>query len=199
MELLGQSTEAGMVLAFLRAEVESTTYQGGIVGIAGAREVVASGDLESDEENAFRRLLLGMHRGYPWALFERWPNDLDWHRARLTLEELADARYANYPSWLILTEQTRRIADGARNVGMTWPSTASDDDPSPTILEIVAALERGESHDELIFVAEPDDPTDRWVLIEGHKRATAYVYKGAERIVEAFIGFSTNVVRWRWY
>jgi hypothetical protein len=199
LELIEPTTEDAMVLAFLRAEIESPTYQQNLLRVAGAREIVDSGDLKSEEENAIRRMLLGSHRGYGWALFEGFPNDLVWHRARLTVDELRTTRYANYPTWLILTGRTRLIADGAKNIGMPWPTGSPHQDPSPSIRKVVEMLEQGASFDELIFVGEPDAPADQWVLVEGHTRATAYVREGATTEVQALIGFSPGVVKWRWF
>ncbi len=94
---------------------------------------------------------------------------------------------------------TRLIADGAKNVGKRWPPEAADKDPSPSILVIAAKLEKGGSFPELIFVGEPEAPPDQLVLVEGHSRATAYVYAGAAPEIEALVGFSSGIVKWRWY
>jgi hypothetical protein len=201
VKLLGPSTEDEMILAFLRAEIESPQYQGNILRFSDARALVDQADPESEQENAARRALLGSYRGYAWALFEGFPNDLVWRHVRLTVDELGGASYANYPTWLILTAGTRLIADGARNVGKGWPCGVHKD-PSPSILGIAAKLEKGESFPELIFVSEPEASPDQLVFVEGHTRATAYVscvYAQVETEIEALVGFSPGIARWRWY
>jgi hypothetical protein len=199
VKLLGPSSEDEMILAFLRAEIESPQYRGNILRFSDARALVDQADPESEQEKRARRALLGSYRGYAWALFEGFPNDLVWRHARLTIDELGNASYANYPTWLILTAGTRRITDGAGNVGKGWPPGVPDKDPSSSILGIVAKLEKGESFPELIFVGEPEASLDQLVLVEGHTRATAYVYAQVETEIEALVGFSPGIVRWRWY
>jgi hypothetical protein len=56
VELLRPSTEEEMVLAFLRAEIESPTYRDNILRVPWARHVIDDGDPTSDEENAARRV-----------------------------------------------------------------------------------------------------------------------------------------------
>jgi hypothetical protein len=199
VKLLKPSTEDAMILAFLRAEIESPLYSDNILRIAGARALVDQGDLASEQENAMRRVILGSYRGYGWALFEGFPNDLVWHRAGLTIDELGAAKYMDYPRWVVLSGGTRLIAEGAKNVGKPWPPEATDLDPSPSILAIAVRLEQGESFPELILVGEPEAQPEGLVLVEGHSRATAYVYAAVETEVEALVGFSPGIVKWRWY
>jgi hypothetical protein len=123
-------------------------------------------------KRTLRRVILGSYRGYGWALFEGFPNDLDWHRVRLTIEELGAVKYMNYPRWKTLSGDTRRVADGAENVGKGWPGGPADTDPSQSIRDIAAKLEKGESFAELILVGEPGAGPDQLVLVEGHSRAT---------------------------
>jgi hypothetical protein len=200
MKLLEPSTEDEMILAFLRAEIESPDYQDRILQVPGARALVDQADPPSEQENADRRWLLGFSRGYPGsALFLGFPTGITWFRTRLMIGELGTARYMDYPRWVVLSKGTRLVADGAKNVDMEWPPDASDKDPSPTIKAIAARVENGEAFPELIFVGEPEAAPDQLVLIEGHSRATAYVYANANTEIDALVGFSPSIVRWRWY
>jgi hypothetical protein len=200
VKLLEPSTEDEMILAFLRAEIESRHYQHHILRIDGARALVDQADSESEQENAARRRLLA-YRGYGGTgLFLGFPNDLVWQRVQLTADELGAARYMNYFRWCILARGSRLIADGAKNVGKGWPlGLPEDSDPSPDIMGIAAELGKGETFPELILVGEPEAPPDQLVLVEGHSRATAYVYAKAEREVAALVGFSPGIARWHWY
>jgi hypothetical protein len=131
-----------MVLAFLQAEIDSPRFQASIPQVPGVnfRALVESADLRSDRENAIRRRILGAYRGFGTLLFESFPNDLDWHRARLTVDELGAARYANYPTWVTLSAGTRRIADGALNIGNV--PLPDELDPTEHVLAIAAPLRR---------------------------------------------------------
>lgn len=97
-----------MVLAFLRAEIDSERYkeffpQDGPTRDV-ARRLVAHPNLRDPLENEMRRGLL-RYRGYGWggALFLGLPGDVAWQRIDLELEEVAGARYANYPTWIELS------------------------------------------------------------------------------------------------
>ncbi len=103
MKLLEPSTEDEMILAFLRAEIESPLYKDNLLRVPGARALVDQADPESEREKAARRMLLGSYRGYGWALFEGFPNDLSWRRAGLTIDELGAAKYMDYPRWVVLS------------------------------------------------------------------------------------------------
>jgi hypothetical protein len=100
MELGEAITDDVMVLAFLRAEVNSELYGRAVLASASAhgcdRRVIDWGSPWDVRENRFRRQILGDVRGYgrDAMLFRSFPSDARWHRARLSIGELARARYA---------------------------------------------------------------------------------------------------------
>jgi hypothetical protein len=57
-------TEDEMVLAFLRAEVDSSSFAGAPRAILGSRQPIDAPDLGNEAENALRRAALGAYRGY---------------------------------------------------------------------------------------------------------------------------------------
>ena len=187
-----------MVLAFLRAEIDSERYKEFFPQDGAARDVarrlVEQPSLRDPLENEMRRGLL-RYRGYGLGvfLFQGLNGDVDWRRV-LTLDELTQAKYTNYPTWRELSGQTRVIGDGARNIGTVSPP----DDPTKHVLGIAAELERGRAFPELIFVAEPGAQAEDLILFEGHSRATAYAYSGKPAAIEAFVGTSANLARWHW-
>ena len=60
---------------------------------------------------------------------------------------------------------------------------------------IVDALERGSSPAELILVGKPD--VDGLVVLEGHKRATAYVipFENPDEL-DVIVGISARIEEW---
>src|ERR1019366_4177138 len=107
---MGLATENDMVLAFLRAEVESPRF-GAIYsqyldrlntcGISRER-LIDSADLNSPRENAQRIELLKAVRGYRAnnLLFRSFPNDVTWRRVGVEPSDWMNVRYANYPTWV---------------------------------------------------------------------------------------------------
>jgi hypothetical protein len=200
LKLLRPATEDEMVLAFLRAEIDSERYRqhyphGGDVAEV-AHRLIEHPDLNDPLENGMRRGLL-RYRGYGLGqfLFAGLPDDLTWQRVELTLDELEQTKYADYPTWIELSGNTRRIGDGARNVGKLSPN----EDPTEHVLGIAAALEQGRPFPELIFVSLPNGQPGDLILFEGHSRATAYAYAGKPDRLEALVGVSPNLARWRWF
>jgi hypothetical protein len=192
MKLLRPATEAEMVLAFVRAEVDRESLP------AWARVVIDAPDTSDESQNALRARLLD-RRGYRQneSLFKDFPADVSWQRASLTIDELSRASYINChePTWQTYSGGTRLIADGARNVGkVTLPN-----DPTAVILAIAAAVKQGRSFPELILVGSPNANPEQLVLLEGHKRATAYVYGGQPSELETLVGFSPDIDGWYWF
>jgi hypothetical protein len=194
LEFIGQSTEDEMVLAFLRAEKDAPRVEQALQD-PGVRRLIENADVRDPEQNIIRERILGGYRGYGNMLFRRFPNDLEWHRARLTLDELQHVRYADHPTWKHLSGDTRIVADGAANYG----KVPLDSGTTAAIQGIVDGVRTGKSFPELILVAEPNAPPDEWILVEGHARATAYAVAGAPGEVEVLIGFSAAVPNWQFF
>jgi hypothetical protein len=190
MRLLSRITEDEAVLVFLQGEIDSSRFRR---MYAPYRRWIEHPSLHDPEQNRRRRALLRAARGYgrDALLFSRWPRDVEWHRAVMTLEELSRTRYASFHSLVQLSEGSRLVADGARNAGQ---SGTEFDRP---VLALTDEVRRGSSYRELILLADErcDDP----VLVEGHARATAYVRAGRPPEIEVIVGLSAKPSEWRYY
>ena len=80
----------------------------------------------------------------------------------------------------------------------TFDANGNDRRSFPHLLEIEKRIRNGETLEPVIAAApSPDDP---YVLVEGWKRATAYVrVLPPEAEVAAFVGYSPAMVTWRYY
>jgi hypothetical protein len=193
VQKIADATEDEMVLAFLRAEINSPDFQ---AAVGCDRSLVEDGDLSDDHENAERRRALA-YRGFPnQALFQGFPTDVEWTRCRLGTDELGGARYLDYPSFVELSGGTRRIADGAGNLGLVRPAAG---DQTAAIEAIADELRAGRAYPELILVGDPGSAPEQLVLMEGCKRATAYVRVGIPSESEVLVGASPNMARWHWF
>jgi hypothetical protein len=184
-----------MVLAFLRAEVDSPRYREFFVALGLDRRLVEQPVLTDPGQNKARADALAAHRGnYVGAL----PLDTTWQRWALTLAELGDALYAKYVTWQRLSGGTRRIRDGAANVDKLQ-CYENGHDINAGIRATARAIDEGKPMPELIAVAEAADGRNL-VLLEGHTRATAYLT--ARRVpveVILLVGWSTTMNRWHWF
>ena len=117
--MIGPATEDDMVLALLRAEIESSRFAADLLAtLAGRgldRSLVDRADLNDPDANLKRLEVLEEHRGPrrgPGAgILGGFPDDVSWSWAMLTPEELADVRYIHWDYWLEVSGGTRRPAD----------------------------------------------------------------------------------------
>ena len=100
-------------------------------------------------------------------------------------------RYANYRTWVELSEGTRLVSVGARNFRQR-----PDDPDTYQINGIAAVLRSGGSFPELITVEHQDGSL---ILIEGHSRATAYILESLTDGVDTLVGSSPAMDRWVFY
>ena len=112
---------------------------------------------------------------------------------RLSTDEVADLLYARREgAWRLLSPATRKVAEGATNVGHVFTGDATN--------MVVLSLASGLCHSdrkipELIALRRPDGPL---VLLEGHARATAIVLE-AHRFpkgVEVYVGEGASIANW---
>jgi hypothetical protein len=184
-----------MVLEFLRAEVYSPRFRQAFSAFD--RGLLTNPDLTDARQNALRRAALDRHRGvYIGAL----PADTQWQRWALTIGELGQMRYANYVTWLRLSNDTRLIKAGAANLGLHIVENGKD--ITAGIRATANSIDAGEMPNGLLIaVAHELKPTaDKIVIIEGHTRATAYLAaKKPPQEVTVIIGSSPAMGGWRWF
>jgi hypothetical protein len=202
MEDLGAAGEDRVILAWLQAEIESIDFQQYIVGdppnpayLSLALKAARSPDLRDTEQNALRRRIITKARGFGQGTgsFEGLAADIKWRRLRLMPLEVAEMHYANHGGpWAMLAPATRKVAEGATNVGHIF----TGDSTNLVVLSLASAIcHTDKKVPEIIALRRPDG---RLVILEGHTRATAIVLEAHRfpRGVEVFAGESPSVARW---
>lgn len=195
------ATEAEVVLAFLRAEVESPRFGDDVrraLADVGGMGVIREPDLDSAAENEARGRALTIARGWPDAeVFEDFPRaSVEWSHGTLPPDVLARVRFIDYSYWNELSGGSRRPADvrGTIEAGALpeWLVELGTDWP----FELAERLTGTEVVDDLIVMGTPD--LSRLVLLEGHARLTAIFVGGLERrlSVRAYLGVSPEIERW---
>jgi hypothetical protein len=171
-------SEDEMVTVFLQTEIASTRFDARILAILQRdgrdRRVIDRPNLDDADENAYRALVLGEHRGYrrDADVFTGMPDDVRWFRARLTREELAQVRYIDYDYWTELSGGTRRVADGAARVRRGIEAFGVG---NGAYWYLADALRTGATFPEPILVGT--DEQSPLVVLEGHVRLTAYLLR----------------------
>jgi hypothetical protein len=198
MHLISAASVDEMVLAFLRAEANSTRWGNAFANLD--RRLVDQPDVNNPVENQARIDALAGHRGNittRTGFFRGLPLDTSWQRWALTPVELGDVLYANYVTWIKLSGGTRRIRDGAANVQRL--QVYEDHDINAGIRAAARAIDEGKPMAELIAVSQGADGRDL-VLLEGHTRATAYIIaRRAPGEVSVLVGWSATMDGWGWF
>jgi hypothetical protein len=204
MEDLGPATEDQVILAWLQAEIDSVGFQRYLAGepanpvyLAQVLKSARSPNLRDAHQNELRRKVVVSTHGFGVGIksFEGLANDMKWRRARLTSHEVGEMFYASgHAAWSTLAPVTRKVAEGASNIGHVFTGDMTN------MLVLSLALRICESNPapalpEIICLARPDG---HLVLMEGHTRATAIALEGHrfERGVNIFIGRSPSVASW---
>lgn len=75
MRILRDASEAEMVLAFLREELDSKRFRNPILNalknVGASENLILAGDIASERQNALRSQVLGIFRGYPASKYQR--------------------------------------------------------------------------------------------------------------------------------
>ena len=199
MEELGSATEDQVILAWLQAEIESPEFQAYLVGnppnpanLSLALKAARSPDLHDQTQNDLRRQIITSTYGFGTGAgsFEGLGPDLSWRRVHLTTDEIARMLYMRRPGpWQLLSPVTRRVAEGATNVGHIF----TGDGTNMVVLSLASGLCHSEKKvPEIIALRRPDGDL---VILEGHARATAIVLE-AHRFpkgVAAYVGEGPSV------
>ncbi|MFI5283010.1 MAG: hypothetical protein ACHQ0J_07760 [Candidatus Dormibacterales bacterium] len=203
MQDLGPATEDQVILAWLQADIESIEFQQYIVGdppnpayLTVALKAARSPNLSDHDQNALRRRIITKAHGFGQgtATFTGLDNDIRWKRMRLSAAEVAELYYANRGgAWAVLAPATRKVAEGATNVGHVFTGDATN----LFVLSLASFIcHSAKQVPEIITLVRPDG---RLVILEGHIRATAIVLE-AHRFpngVEVFSGESPSVAAWQ--
>jgi hypothetical protein len=202
VEDLGAAMEDQVILAWLQAEIESIDFQQYIVGdppnpayLSLALKAARSPDLRDPEQNALRRRIITKARGFGTGTgtFEGLTDDISWRHLRLMPKEVAEMHYANHGgAWALLSPATRKVAEGATNVGHVF----TGDSTNMVVLSLASAICHADKKvPEIIALRRPDG---RLVILEGHTRATAIVLEAHRfpRGAGVYVGDSASVAGW---
>ena len=202
MEDLGAATEDQVILAWLQAEIESPDFQAYVVGnppnaanLSLALKAARSPDLRDQAQNDLRRQIITSAYGFGQGVgsFQGLGQDLHWRRVRLDTDEVGELFYARQgAAWPILSPVTRKVAEGATNVGHVF----TGDSTNMVVLSLATGLCHSDKKvPEIIALRRPDG---NLVILEGHARATAIVLE-AHRFpngVDVYVGAGPSVANW---
>jgi hypothetical protein len=176
-------TEDDMVLAWAEAERESPRYRDAWIQMGLGAVPLSAGVC---------RAVLEQLRGFPdRMIFDGLPRPMEWSLVKVTIEELGDFRYLNYPTFAALSEGSRLIRDGAANV----EHVQVGENLNERVQQTESSLAAGQVHEPLIAVTAPNQPTP--IIIEGNTRATAYIrFHPPHETIDLILGAADDLSKW---
>lgn len=174
MIFIRKSSESEMIAEFLSGEYRSKRFSDDIKAsmekLSVSEQVITAPDLTNDSENALRKRVLGDFRGYGEnrELFENFPSIADWRICRFERGDLEWILYIDYSYWNELSDGTRSPIIAAENIrkGKTVFDVPNDG--------FIAAAEHLKSGGKLPRTILITADLERFVIVEGHQRLTAY-------------------------
>lgn len=175
MKILRESSESEMILEFLKAESTSERFSGqlkkAMEGLGFDQEIILKADLLNEIQNAQRKKLLGVFRGYGEGreLFERFPTCFtEWSLCSFSASDIEKIRYIDHSYWNELSEGTGKPLAAAETVrkGIRIFDVSND-----RFLRAAKYIKDGGTFPKLFFVTSD---YESFVIVEGHLRMTAY-------------------------
>lgn len=174
MNYLRESSEDEMISEFLRAEYLSERFSEQIKSemsqLLIAEHVILEADIESANENAQRKKLLGEFRGYGLnqEMFERFPAVTAWNLCSFSSDDLERIRYIDYSYWNELSAGTHLPMAAAETIRKGITIYGQDNDG---FLRAAEYIRSGGTFPRMFFLSSD---FDKFVIVEGHLRMTAY-------------------------
>jgi hypothetical protein len=179
MNLFEQVSSDLVVTCWLKAELSSPRFRSRVVKTLNDLHLpvraIERPILTSRRENLLRQQALHLYRGDTWGIL---PQQTQWWRAAISLQEFRRLRVINYPTWTLLSRDTGRLSAAAAVVAKeTVPAKAKGRWTQEAraviahVLEIRDRLKGAEIQSQLILMGRPGGKT--WTILEGNKRATA--------------------------
>jgi len=174
MRKIKSSNENEMVYEFLKMEILSNRYNEQIETVLKEMnlscDIITNGNLTSEYENSLRTKILTRFRGYPDSeLFENFPTHIEWIWTEFEHEDLSKIKYINYSYWNELSNYTGSPVEAAKTISA---GITIYDVPNDAALKGAQLLKEGHKFPPLIFLT--DENTQRYIILEGHGRMTAY-------------------------
>lgn len=191
-----------MISVYLRTEIASVRFRVELESIlvrdGWNRSVIETPNIESAEENEYRRRLICEFRGYNCGtkMFEGFPNDVQWYRTKITRGELFKVLYIDYDYWVELSNGTRIPREAAKTIrqGVDIFGVSSQG-----FMPLARAVRAGASFPELILVSK--DERSYLVVMEGNARLTAYALEpdSTPDTLLVIVGYSPDIESWGLY
>ncbi|MCL2776020.1 MAG: hypothetical protein FWD71_22145 [Oscillospiraceae bacterium] len=174
MKKIRNSNENEMIYEFLKMEINSERYRDQIETVlkelSADKEIIINGNITSVEENTLRAEILKRFRGWRnEELFENFPVNINWVWSAFDREDILKVIYIEYSYWNELSNYTGSPLEAAKYV---LSGRTIYDMPTDGFIGDAQRLIEGHKFPPLIFLTDRSE--ERYIILEGHCRMTAY-------------------------
>lgn len=200
MKKLNSSNENEMIYEFLKMEITSNRYKEQIETVLKelhiGNDVITTGNIESEEENALREKILKHFRGWKNnELFENFPKKINWTWCVFDKEDISKILYINYSYWNELSNYTGSPLEAAKTI---LSGKTVYDVPNDGSIKGAQKLKEGHTFPPLIMLTGENE--NRYIILEGHGRMTAYgLVPELFKNVSVLLGYCDYDELNRWY
>ena len=197
MQIQETVSEDEMVVAFLRAEIDSPRWGShvlaGLSTVGRSRSLIDRPELGNPAEEAARARVLA-YRGYGHnaMLFADFPPSVRWQRAVLDSADLGRLKVLNQDHWVAYSGSARLASNAAAFLGSERSAAAE----KKNIAAVVTDLRAGRMIPEVIVVGASFDAL---VILEGHVRVMAALCMNSGQALSALVGTAPRMSEWRFY
>ena len=200
MKKVRNSNENEMVYEFLKMEINSERYREQIETVLKelnmGKDIITNGNIKSEKENTLRAEILKRFRGWRNAgLFENFPAKIEWVWTEFDREDILKIIYIEYSYWNELSNYTGLPLEAAKYVLSDRTLYGM---PTNGFIEDAQWLIEGNRFPPMIFLTDKSE--DRYIILEGHCRMTAYsLVPVLFRNVSVLLGYCECEELNKWY
>ncbi|MBR1654503.1 MAG: hypothetical protein IJ690_06130 [Clostridia bacterium] len=176
MKIIRKSSEDEMLLEYLKAEINSKRFserlEKTLIELSLSQDIILNGNLENEQENKQRKLIMEKFRGYPTEdIFERFPKEFNWFYVQFEEGDIDKIFYLNWEYWNEISNNTSKPTEAAKNIYNGVEIYDISNEP------YFKGLEYLKSNNKFNPIIALTCNGEKFVLIEGHSRMTVYGMK----------------------
>jgi len=172
MKIIRDTSEAEMILEFLKGEICSSRFCNDLTKVLEQlgfnKEIIINGNISNQEENIKRLKIMNLFRGYPdKELFKNFPKIDCWFFVELSSEDIKNIYYIDYDYWNELSNNTSSPLEAVKNIKDGKEIFGVSNQP---FIDGIKCLENGKFPPVILITCN----NERYLIIEGHSRMTIY-------------------------
>lgn len=190
MEKLRISSEAEMILEFLKGEIKSNRFNENLTETLNQlnldSSIIENGNILNEKENLLRLKIMKIFRGYPdKELFKNFPKIDEWCLVKLNSHDIDNVYYIDYDYWNELSNKTSKPTEAVKVINSKKEIYGVSNQP---FLDGVEYVKENKFPPVILLTCN----NKKYLIIEGHSRMTVYGFDPTKlEGTFAYVGYCT--------